>query len=267
MSEDKKYNELVYLSLLADVLKRGKRREDRTGVGTIGVFGAQCVYDLHDSFPLLTTKKIPFRHVAEELFWFLRGETSNKTLVDKGVTIWNEWADENGNLGPIYGKQWRDFGGVDQVLLIQRQIRKNNTSRRILLSAWNPPEIDQMALPPCHVLAQFYVSDGELDCQLYQRSADLFLGVPFNVASYSLFTVLLAKATGLKPGRFIHTLGDAHIYLNHVEQVKLQLSRQVLLPPTLEVKLARENVWEYQYEDLVLSNYNPHPAIKAEVAV
>jgi thymidylate synthase len=267
MTADTKYNELVYLELLANVLKRGKRREDRTGVGTIGIFGAQCVYDLHDSFPLLTTKRIPFRHVAEELFWFLRGETNVRSLQAKGVTIWDEWCDSEGELGPVYGKQWRDFNGVDQVKLIQAKIIDKPTDRRILLSSWNVSEIEKMALPPCHVLAQFYVSDGELDCQLYQRSADLFLGVPFNVASYALFTVLLARTAGLKPGRFIHTLGDAHIYLNHVEQVNEQLAREVLIPPTLEVKLARPNVWEYQYEDLELRGYNPQSAIKASVAV
>jgi thymidylate synthase len=183
------------------------------------------------------------------------------------VTIWDEWCDSEGELGPVYGKQWRDFNGVDQVKLIQAKIIDKPTDRRILLSSWNVSEIEKMALPPCHVLAQFYVSDGELDCQLYQRSADLFLGVPFNVASYALFTVLLARTAGLKPGRFIHTLGDAHIYLNHVEQVNEQLAREVLIPPTLEVKLARPNVWEYQYEDLELRGYNPQSAIKASVAV
>lgn len=267
MSVSTKYNELVYLGLLANVLKRGKRRQDRTGVGTISVFGAQCVYDLHDSFPLLTTKRVPFRHVAEELFWFLRGETSVIPLQRKDVTIWDEWADADGELGPVYGKQWRDFGGVDQVKLIQDQISSGPNDRGILLSAWNVPELSDMALRPCHVLAQFYVDNGALDCQLYQRSADLFLGVPFNIASYSLLTVLLAKTAGLKPGRFIHTLGDAHIYLNHVDQVNEQLSREVLIPPMLEVKLARPNVWEYQYEDLELCGYKPQASIKAPVAV
>ena len=271
MTKDAKYNELVYLDLLANVLKRGTRREDRTGTGTISIFGAQAVYDLYDSFPLLTTKRVPFRHVAEELFWFLRGETNVRSLQAKGVSIWDEWADENGDLGPVYGKQWRDFNGVDQVSLIQNQIIDNPNSRRILLSSWNPPEISAMALPPCHTLVQFYVSPRfnkfHLDCQLYQRSADMFLGVPFNIASYSLLTVLLAKTAKLLPGRFIHTLGDAHIYLNHVEQVETQLAREVGRPPVLGVRTSRPNVWEYVYNDLVLENYHPQPAIAAKVAV
>jgi thymidylate synthase len=273
MSAETKFNELNYLALLADVLKYGKKRTDRTGVGTISKFAAQTVYDLHDSFPLLTTKKVSLRLVAEELFWFLRGETNVKSLQAKGVTIWDEWADKDGNLGPVYGKQWRAWNvpnmcyPTDQIKDLIYGLKTNPESRRHIVSAWNPGDISAMALPPCHVLFQFYVQDGELDCQLYQRSADLFLGVPFNIASYSLLTCLIARTVGLKPGRFIHTIGDAHIYTNHIEQVQLQLSREVLTPPKLVVTNKQENVWDYTMQDLQLVDYKSHSAIPAPVAV
>jgi thymidylate synthase len=273
MPPETKYNEINYLSLLADVLRHGKQRKDRTGVGTIGKFGTQTVYDLHDSFPLLTTKKVPFRHVAEELFWFLRGETNVKSLQEKGVHIWDEWADEDGELGPVYGYQWRKWERpnyaypLDQIKDLIEGLKRNPDSRRHIVTAWNPSDVPDMALPPCHTMFQFYVQDDELDCQLYQRSGDLFLGVPFNIASYSLLTCLVAKTVGLNPGRFIHTIGDAHIYLNHVDQVQLQLSREVLVPPRLIVTNKKDNLWDYTMDDLQLVDYKPHPPIKAPVAV
>ncbi|KAF0095550.1 MAG: thymidylate synthase [Puniceicoccaceae bacterium 5H] len=264
----------VYLDLLRQVLEHGDRRQDRTGVGTISYFGAQCRYDLRESFPLLTTKKVYLRGIIHELLWFLRGDTNIRYLQENKVRIWDEWADENGELGRVYGKQWREWlrpdgSSVDQIHEVVEALRKNPTSRRIMVSAWNPGEIDQMALPPCHALFQFWVnqSKGELSCQLYQRSADLFLGVPFNIASYALLTLMMAQVCGLKPGEFIHTLGDAHIYLNHLDQVNEQLSRTPRPLPRMQLNPERRELEDFRYEDFELIGYDPHPAIKAPVAV
>lgn len=262
-----------YLDLLRQVLDQGKYKADRTGTGTYSVFGAQCRYRLADGFPLVTTKRVHLKSILYELLWFLRGDTNVRWLQERGVTIWNEWAHpETGDLGRVYGAQWTDWRSSDgsslnQIDDVVAQIRRNPDSRRLIVTAWNPGEIHLMALPPCHALFQFYVSDGELSCQLYQRSADLFLGVPFNIASYALLTHMVAQVTGLQPGDFIHTLGDAHIYANHVEQVKTQLAREPRPLPRLKLNPDRRELREFAYEDFELTGYDPHPAIKAPVAV
>ncbi len=261
-----------YLDLLQHVLDHGTRKEDRTGTGTLSVFGHQMRFDLEAGFPLVTTKKAHLRSIIHELLWFLKGDTNIQYLRDNGVTIWDEWADANGNLGPVYGSQWRSWRAtdgrtIDQISQVVEMIRKNPDSRRLIVSAWNVGEIDQMALPPCHALFQFYVARGKLSCQLYQRSADIFLGVPFNIASYALLTMMIAQVTGLKAGEFVHTLGDAHLYLNHVEQAKLQLSREPRRLPTMKLNPAVDSVFGFQYDDFTLEGYDPHPAIKAPIAV
>ncbi|MCB9799170.1 MAG: thymidylate synthase [Candidatus Omnitrophica bacterium] len=261
-----------YLQLLQHILDHGEKKEDRTGVGTISTFGYQMRFDLNDGFPLLTTKKVHLKSVIHELIWFLSGDTNIKYLKDNGVSIWDEWANENGDLGPVYSKQWRGFEGaggktVDQIQNVIDLLKNNSDSRRILVSAWNPAEIDQMALPPCHCLFQFYVQSGKLSCQLYQRSADVFLGVPFNIASYALLTMMMAQVTGLNPGEFIHTFGDVHIYSNHMEQVKLQLSRSPRTLPVMKINPDVKNLFDFKYEDFTIEGYDPHPAIKAPVAV
>jgi thymidylate synthase len=262
----------AYLDLLRHVMEHGRFKSDRTGTGTYSVFGAQVRYDLAEGFPLLTTKKVHTRSIIHELLWFLRGETNVRYLRENGVTIWDEWADAEGNLGRVYGAQWRDWRGengerVDQIANLLAQIKKNPDSRRLIVSAWNPAEISGMALPPCHTMFQFYVSEGELSCQLYQRSADIFLGVPFNVASYALLTLMIAQVCDLKPKEFIHTFGDLHLYSNHVEQAKLQLSRETRTLPTMRLNPAVRDLFEFTYEDFTLEGYDPHPAIKAPVAV
>lgn len=261
-----------YLDLLRHILENGTEKKDRTGVGTLSTFGYQMRFDLPQGFPLVTTKKIHTRAVFYELLWLLKGDTNIQYLKENGVTIWDEWADANGDLGPIYGTQWRAWGKkdgtvVDQISQAVEMIRKNPDSRRIIVSAWNVGEIDQMALPPCHAFFQFYVSRGRLSCQLYQRSADVFLGVPFNIASYSLLTLMMAQVTGLEPGEFVHTFGDVHIYSNHMEQVRLQLSRQPKTLPRMRLNPAVKNIFDFKYEDFTLEGYDPHPAIKAPVAV
>ena len=261
-----------YLDLLQHVLDNGNFKSDRTGTGTKSVFGYQMRFDLSKGFPLLTTKKLHLRSIIYELLWFLKGDTNIKYLHDNKVTIWDEWADVNGDLGPIYGKQWRSWGtadgkSVDQISQLIEQIKSNPDSRRLLVCAWNVGEIEQMALPPCHILFQFYVANGKLSCQLYQRSADIFLGVPFNIASYALFTMMIAQACGLECGEFIHTLGDAHIYSNHLEQVNLQLSRTPRSLPTMKLNPAKTNIFDFDYSDFTLENYDPHPHINGEVAV
>jgi thymidylate synthase len=253
-------------------LKEGVQKSDRTGTGTISLFGYQMRFDLEQGFPLLTTKKLHLRSIIHELLWFLRGDTSIAYLHENGVSIWDEWADENGDLGPVYGRQWRswpkpDGGAVDQITAVLDQIRTNPDSRRMIVSAWNVAELDQMALAPCHCLFQFYVADGKLSCQLYQRSADVFLGVPFNIASYALLTLMMAHVSGLKPGHFVHTLGDAHIYANHLEQVKLQLTREPRPLPKMTLNPDVTSIFDFTYDDFELSNYDPHPRIKGEVAV
>lgn len=262
----------AYHDLLRLVLDQGTFKADRTGTGTHSVFGAQTRFRLSEGFPLVTTKKVHFKSVAYELLWFLRGDTNVRWLQEHGVSIWNEWADADGNLGRVYGAQWTDWRGADgrsihQIDHVVAQIRRNPDSRRLIVSAWNPSEVDAMALPPCHTLFQFYVSEGKLSCQLYQRSADLFLGVPFNIASYALLTHMVAQVTGLKVGDFVHTFGDLHLYANHLEQVKEQLSREPRPLPTLTLNPERKELREFVYEDFVLSGYDPHPAIKAPVAV
>jgi len=262
----------AYLDLLRLVLEQGKYKGDRTGTGTLSVFGAQARFSLRDGFPLLTTKKIHLKSIIHELLWFLRGDTNVRSLQAHGVTIWDEWADADGNLGRIYGAQWCDWRTADgrsihQIDEVIAQIRCNPNSRRLIVTAWNPGEIDQMKLPPCHVLFQFYVHDGELSCQLYQRSADLFLGVPFNIASYSLLTMMVAQVCGLKPGDFVHTFGDLHLYSNHLEQAREQLSREPRPLPTMTLNPAITNIHDFRYEDFTLTGYNPHPSIKAPVAV
>lgn len=261
-----------YLDLLKYILSSGVKKSDRTGVGTISTFGYQMRFDLNAGFPLLTTKKVHLKSVIYELLWFLRGDTNIQYLKEHGVSIWDEWADENGNLGPVYSQQWRswrtpDGGTIDQISNLIALIKTNPESRRLIVSAWNVADIDKMALPPCHCLFQFYVQDGKLSCQLYQRSADVFLGVPFNIASYALLTLMVAQVTGLKPGEFIHTFGDVHIYLNHLEQVKLQLTREPKTPPTMGLNPGVKDIFSFQYEDFRLEHYDPHPAIKASVAV
>ena len=261
-----------YLDLLEHVLANGTEKRDRTGTGTISVFGYQMRFNLEEGFPLLTTKKLHLRSIIHELLWFLRGDTNVQYLHDNRVTIWDEWAREDGSLGPIYGKQWRSWGcadgkAVDQISNLIEEIRRNPDSRRLLVSAWNVGELEQMALPPCHILFQFYVAGGKLSCQLYQRSADIFLGVPFNIASYALLTMMIAQVCGLKPGDFVHTLGDAHIYLNHVEQCRLQLTREPRPLPKMIINPQRKDIFDFVYEDFALEGYNPHPHIKGEVSV
>lgn len=261
-----------YLDLLDHVLNNGVRKDDRTGTGTISVFGHQMRFDLSEGFPVLTTKKLHLKSIIHELLWFLQGDTNVRYLQENGVRIWNEWADENGHLGPVYGYQWRswptsDGGHVDQISQVIESIRTNPDSRRMLVSAWNVGELDKMKLPPCHILFQFYVANGRLSCQLYQRSADIFLGVPFNIASYALLTMMVAQVTGLNPGDFVHTLGDGHIYLNHLEQVKLQLTREPFSLPQMKINPEVNDIFSFRYEDFELVNYQAHPHIKGEVAV
>jgi len=261
-----------YLDLMERVLAEGVEKRDRTGVGTRSVFGHQMRFDLAAGFPLVTTKKLHVKSIIYELLWFLRGDTNVKYLNEHGVTIWDEWADANGDLGPVYGKQWRswpapDGSAIDQFANVLAEIRRNPNSRRLIVTAWNPAEVDSMALPPCHCLFQFNVADGALSCQLYQRSADVFLGVPFNIASYALLTLAVAQVSGLKPGTFIHSLGDAHLYLNHLEQARLQLSRSPRPLPTLRLNPAAKDLFALRYEDFVLEGYDPHPHIKAAIAV
>ncbi len=261
-----------YLDLMRRVREHGARKEDRTGTGTLSVFGHQMRFDLAEGFPVVTTKKLHLRSIIHELLWFLRGDTNIRYLHDNGVSIWDEWADENGDLGPVYGYQWRswptpDGGHIDQVSQVVEQIRTSPDSRRIIVSAWNVGEIGRMALPPCHLLFQFYVADGRLSCQLYQRSADIFLGVPFNIASYSLLTLMMAQVTGLQPGEFIWTGGDCHLYLNHLEQADLQLARAPHPLPTMRLNPAVDDLFAFRYEDFELTGYEHHPHIKAPVAV
>ena len=261
-----------YHDLLRLVLETGVERSDRTGTGTLSVFGAQARFDLRERFPLLTTKKLHLKSIIYELLWFLRGDTNIKYLNEHGVSIWDEWADENGNLGRVYGAQWRDWRGlngihVDQITKVISEIRENPSSRRLIVSAWNPAEIHTMALPPCHVLFQFYINQGELSCQLYQRSADLFLGVPFNIASYSLLTMMVAQACDLKPGDFVHTFGDLHLYSNHLEQAREQLSRDCRTLPRMQLNPATKRIEDFQFEDFTLLDYDPHPSIRAPIAV
>jgi len=261
-----------YLDLMRHVRDHGTRKDDRTGTGTVSVFGYQMRFDLGEGFPLVTTKKCHLRSIIHELLWFLKGDTNIKYLKDNGVSIWDEWADENGDLGHVYGYQWRswptaDGRHIDQISQVIEQINNNPDSRRIIVSAWNVGEVDDMALPPCHAFFQFYVADGKLSCQLYQRSADIFLGIPFNIASYALLTMMMAQVTGLKPGEFVHTLGDAHLYSNHLEQVEQQLSRTPYPLPILNINPAIDNLFEFSFDDFELVNYQCHPHIKAPVAV
>ena len=264
--------ERAYLDLLREVLERGARKSDRTGTGTLSVFGRQLRFGLADSFPLLTTKKLHAKSIFTELLWFLRGDTNVKWLQERGVSIWNEWADENGELGPVYGYQWRHWRTlegkeIDQIAQVIASLRSKPDSRRHIVTAWNPADIDDMALPPCHLLFQFYVANGRLSCQMYQRSADLFLGVPFNIASYAALTLMVAQVTGLKPGEFILTLGDAHLYLNHLEQAREQVTRTPRPFPRLRLNPAVKELLDFRYEDFTLDAYDPHPAIKAPIAV
>ena len=261
-----------YHDLIERILADGAEKTDRTGTGTLSVFGHQMRFDLARGFPMLTTKKLPLRAIVHELLWFLAGDTNIKYLHDNKVTIWDEWADENGDLGPVYGKQWRSWQApdgrtIDQISNLIAMIRRSPDSRRLIVSAWNPADVDQMALPPCHCLFQFYVARGRLSCQLYQRSADVFLGVPFNIASYALLTMMVAQVTGRKPGEFVHTLGDAHLYSNHLEQARLQLTRAPRALPTMVLNPEVKDIFSFRYEDFTLTGYDPHPHIKAEVAV
>jgi len=261
-----------YHRLLRLVLEQGHGKSDRTGTGTLSVFGAQERFDLRDSFPLLTTKKLHIRSIIHDLLWFLKGDTNVRSLQEHNVSIWDEWADANGDLGRVYGAQWRSWRGadgtvVDQIASVVEDIRKSPDSRRLVVSAWNPAELHLMALAPCHALFQFYVRDGELSCQLYQRSADLFLGVPFNIASYALLTLMVAQVTGLKPGEFVHTFGDLHLYSNHIEQAELQLTRECRPIPRMLLNPARTRLEDFVYEDFTLEGYDPHPAIKAPISV
>jgi thymidylate synthase len=261
-----------YHDLLNHVLTHGNQKEDRTGTGTISVFGYQMRFNLADGFPLLTTKKVHLKSIIHELLWFLQGSTNIAYLKEHGVTIWDEWADEHGNLGPVYGYQWRnwpkpDGSHIDQITQVVENIKKNPDSRRLIVSAWNVADVDQMKLPPCHAFFQFYVADGKLSCQLYQRSADIFLGVPFNIASYAILTMMVAQVCGLKLGDFVHTLGDAHIYSNHMEQVKEQLSRSPRALPYMRLNPEVTDIFKFKFEDFTLENYDPYPAIKAQVAV
>lgn len=261
-----------YHDLLSHILDHGVHKEDRTGTGTISVFGYQMRFDLSEGFPCITTKKLHLRSIIHELLWFIKGETNIAYLKENGVSIWDEWADANGELGPVYGSQWRSWPSpdgrqIDQITQVIDQIKNNPDSRRMIVSAWNVGLIDQMALPPCHAFFQFYVAEGKLSCQLYQRSADTFLGVPFNIASYALLTMMLAQVCGLRPGEFVHTLGDAHLYSNHIEQAKLQLTRDFRPLPTMKINPEIKNLFHFTYEDFELLNYDPHPHIKAPVAV
>ncbi len=261
-----------YLELLDHVITTGTRKTDRTGTGTISVFGYQMRFNLAEGFPVLTTKKLHLKSIIHELLWFIAGDTNTKYLVENGVKIWNEWADKDGNLGPIYGYQWRSWpadGGkkIDQLLNVVNSVRKSPDSRRHIVCAWNVGELDKMALPPCHILFQFYVANGKLSCQLYQRSADIFLGVPFNIASYALLTLMVAKVSGLEPGEFVHTLGDAHIYLNHIDQVKLQLTREPYKLPHMVINRDVTEITDFRFEDFTLTDYISHPGIKGEISV
>jgi len=261
-----------YLDLMRTALETGVEKSDRTGTGTRSIFGCQMRFDLADGFPLVTTKKLHLKSIIHELLWFLAGDTNVRYLNEHGVRIWDEWADENGELGPVYGAQWRawptpDGRSIDQIRQVVDGIRSNPDSRRLIVTAWNPADIDRMALPPCHCLFQFYVADGRLSCQLYQRSADIFLGVPFNIASYALLTMMMAQVTGLAPGDFVHTFGDAHLYLNHLEQARLQLGRDPRPLPTIRINPEVGSIFDFVYDDFVLEGYAPHPHIKAEVAV
>lgn len=261
-----------YHDLLKTVIETGVKKEDRTGTGTLSVFGYQMRFDLGEGFPLLTTKKMHVKSIIYELLWFLQGSTNIQYLVDNGVKIWNEWADENGELGPVYGKQWRswlcpDGRTIDQISNVIAQIKNNPDSRRLIVSAWNVADIDKMKLPPCHTMFQFYVANGKLSCQLYQRSADIFLGVPFNIASYALLTMMVARVCDLQPGDFVHTFGDAHLYLNHIEQTNLLLTRDFRPLPEMKLNPSVKNIFDFRYEDFELLNYDPHPVIKAPIAV
>ncbi|OYW50536.1 MAG: thymidylate synthase [Rhizobiales bacterium 17-65-6] len=262
----------AYLDLLDHVLTKGVRKDDRTGTGTLSVFGYQMRFDLADGFPLVTTKKLHLKSIIHELLWFLAGDTNVRYLRENGVSIWDEWADAEGELGPVYGRQWRSWptpegGAIDQITQLLSDIRRNPDSRRLIVSAWNPADVSKMALPPCHCLFQFNVADGRLSCQLYQRSADIFLGVPFNIASYALLTHMVAQVTGLKPGDFIHTFGDAHLYLNHLEQARTQLARAPRPLPTLKLNPDVTDLFAFRFEDVAIEGYDPHPHIKAPVAV
>ncbi len=262
----------AYHDLLQRVLDDGVRKDDRTGTGTLAVFGHQMRFDLADGFPLVTTKKLHLKSIIHELIWFLRGDTNVRYLQENGVSIWDEWADANGDLGPVYGRQWRswaapDGGVVDQIAWVTDEIRRNPDSRRLIVSAWNPADIPKMALAPCHCLFQFFVAEGRLSCQLYQRSADVFLGVPFNIASYALLTQMMAQVTGLKPGEFVHSFGDTHLYINHLDQTRLQLSREHRQLPTLRLNPEIKRLEDFRFEDIVIEGYDPHPAIKAPIAI
>ena len=262
----------AYHDLLQRVLDDGVRKDDRTGTGTLAVFGHQMRFDLADGFPLVTTKKLHLKSIIHELIWFLRGDTNVRYLQENGVSIWDEWADANGDLGPVYGRQWRswavpDGGVVDQIAWVTDEIRRNPDSRRLIVSAWNPADIPKMALAPCHCLFQFFVAEGRLSCQLYQRSADVFLGVPFNIASYALLTQMMAQVTGLKPGEFVHSFGDTHLYINHLDQTRLQLSRVHRPLPTLRLNPKIKRLEDFRFEDIVIEGYDPHPAIKAPIAI
>ncbi|MEZ5994848.1 MAG: thymidylate synthase [Hyphomonadaceae bacterium] len=264
--------DIAYLSLLGDILETGVDRGDRTGTGTRGVFGRQLRFDLSAGFPLLTTKKLHLKSIILELLWFLRGDSNVRWLQEQGVTIWDEWANSEGELGPVYGKQWRSWEAkdgrvIDQIANVVESIRKNPNSRRHIVSAWNPADVDQMALPPCHCLFQFFVAEGRLSCQLYQRSADVFLGVPFNIASYALLTQMMAQVTGLAPGEFVHTFGDAHLYHNHFEQAREQLKRTPYPAPQMKLNETKTDIFDFEYADFTLTNYQAHPSIKAPIAV
>lgn len=261
-----------YLNLLSHILENGTKKTDRTGTGTISVFGYQMRFDLNKGFPLLTTKKLHTKSIIHELLWFLKGDTNIKYLKDNGVGIWDEWADEKGDLGPVYGRQWRSWAApdgrsIDQISELVEMIKNKPDSRRLIVSAWNPADVDKMALPPCHCLFQFYVAEGKLSCQLYQRSADTFLGVPFNIASYALLTMMVAQVCDLKAGEFVHTFGDAHLYLNHIEQAKLQLTREPRQLPRMKINPSVKNIFDFKFEDFQLEDYDPHPHIKAAVSV
>jgi thymidylate synthase len=261
-----------YLDLMRQILEHGTRKSDRTGTGTLSIFGAQLRFDLNAGFPLLTTKKVHLKSIVHELLWFLKGETNVRYLRENGVTIWNEWADENGELGPVYGYQWRSWPApdgrhIDQITQVLQQLRTNPDSRRMIVSAWNVADLDEMALMPCHAFFQFYVANGRLSCQLYQRSADIFLGVPFNIASYALLTMMVAQVSGLKLGDFVHTFGDTHLYLNHLDQAREQLAREPRKLPVMKLNPAVKDLFAFKYEDFTLEDYEPHPAIRAPVAV